>query len=530
MGMKVVPPDGGYGWAVLFAAVMINMLLPGSVKSFGVLYVEFLKVLSATPTEASWIPALCYFLYNSLGPVSSMLSSKFSYRLVAIVGCIVSSAGLMLSYFADSVAYLYVSYGVMMGIGCGLSFPVTIYIVCEYFEKRRGFATGLCICGSAIGTIILPPLLQFLLNRLGHKFAVLILGGVLTSTIFCAFLFEPVEKHTKLVAFDDEESDESAKAGKESAGLYDTSRRGSIATVESLTLDPRRISVSLQQVHLRQSFLDKQSQLPKSLAVAESQQIEPKPQLIYIYRAERRGGRSRASRASRGRPGRGDGGAERRSGKKQLVRSGHPEGSAVPGDPDLELGGGHQQHQLHDTAAGVRRGGGPQSGVGGAAAVDRLGPRPDRPGRGGLAQRHLPPAQALLLRGGPGPERPRARPAAAAQRGLPLPGLPRGGLRPRLGPLHRHDGRHNGRHARAREAGLLLRHLALRQRHTAAGRAPDLQRGLRADRLLPAHLSHPGHDRPVRHDALGFLADTHQAQELGQTLGHDEGLQARATR
>ncbi|XP_014227913.1 monocarboxylate transporter 9-like isoform X2 [Trichogramma pretiosum] len=297
MGMKVVPPDGGYGWAVLFAAVMINMLLPGSVKSFGVLYVEFLKVLSATPTEASWIPALCYFLYNSLGPVSSMLSSKFSYRLVAIVGCIVSSAGLMLSYFADSVAYLYVSYGVMMGIGCGLSFPVTIYIVCEYFEKRRGFATGLCICGSAIGTIILPPLLQFLLNRLGHKFAVLILGGVLTSTIFCAFLFEPVEKHTKLVAFDDEESDESAKAGKESAGLYDTSRRGSIATVESLTLDPRRISVSLQQVHLRQSFLDKQSQLPKSLAVAESQQIEPKPQLSVVVVDQGHQGHQEAAQA-----------------------------------------------------------------------------------------------------------------------------------------------------------------------------------------------------------------------------------------
>ena len=64
---KLVPPDGGWGWAVLFGAVMINMFLPGTVKSFGVLFVEFLKVFEITPTEASWIPALCFFFYNSLG-------------------------------------------------------------------------------------------------------------------------------------------------------------------------------------------------------------------------------------------------------------------------------------------------------------------------------------------------------------------------------------------------------------------------------------------------------------------------------
>lgn len=48
--------------------MLVNVLVPGTVKSFGVLFMEFLEALpDATPSAASWIPALCYFLYSSLG-------------------------------------------------------------------------------------------------------------------------------------------------------------------------------------------------------------------------------------------------------------------------------------------------------------------------------------------------------------------------------------------------------------------------------------------------------------------------------
>lgn len=64
---KLVPPDGGWGWLVLFGATMVNILVPGTIKSFGVLFVEFMEAFESTPAEGMWIPALCYFLYSSLG-------------------------------------------------------------------------------------------------------------------------------------------------------------------------------------------------------------------------------------------------------------------------------------------------------------------------------------------------------------------------------------------------------------------------------------------------------------------------------
>lgn len=72
---EMVPPDGGWGWLILLGSMLINILVPGTIKSFGVLFVEFLEAFQATPSAAAWIPALCYFLYSSLGKNKACVST-----------------------------------------------------------------------------------------------------------------------------------------------------------------------------------------------------------------------------------------------------------------------------------------------------------------------------------------------------------------------------------------------------------------------------------------------------------------------
>lgn len=70
---EYVPPDGGWGWLVLGGSVLVSLLIPGTIKSFGILFVEFIEVFHASPVSASWIPALTYFLYCSLGQYTYLL-------------------------------------------------------------------------------------------------------------------------------------------------------------------------------------------------------------------------------------------------------------------------------------------------------------------------------------------------------------------------------------------------------------------------------------------------------------------------
>lgn len=51
-------PDGGWGWFVVFAASMLNVISEGVTLSFGFLYIEFLREFGASASATSWIGSL----------------------------------------------------------------------------------------------------------------------------------------------------------------------------------------------------------------------------------------------------------------------------------------------------------------------------------------------------------------------------------------------------------------------------------------------------------------------------------------
>ncbi|XP_014297661.1 monocarboxylate transporter 13 [Microplitis demolitor] len=259
-----VPPDGGWGWLILLAAVMVNVLIPGTIKSFGVLFVEFLNVFEGGRSMAAWIPALCYFLYSSLGPLSSILSVKYSYRTVTLIGGTFAAVGMMLSYFANSIIYLCVSYGVFLGIGAGLAFPPTVYIVTSYFLRLRGFANGLCISGSALGSIFLPPLLNYLLQEFGYRGAVLIMGGILLHVWAAALLYEPLEKHMKFVPLEKLTNEQVAEAEEEEEEAEETDQLNHTENYKNSLLIIPSIKTEKQPLNNTNNLSPKVKAVPKS--------------------------------------------------------------------------------------------------------------------------------------------------------------------------------------------------------------------------------------------------------------------------
>ncbi|XP_063372056.1 monocarboxylate transporter 12-like [Cydia amplana] len=184
------PPDGGYGWVVVFGAFMVQFWVAGLFKSYGVLYVEIMETFpDSSESVASWIPAALSTLCLALAPLSSALCEKYSCRLVVFIGGLFCGTGLALSYFSTGLLHLLFSFGVLTGIGGGLSTTPGIVIVSQYFDKHRALANGICVSGTAAGSFVFPMLIEKLVGTYGLHGTVLLLGGGMLHVCVSATLY-----------------------------------------------------------------------------------------------------------------------------------------------------------------------------------------------------------------------------------------------------------------------------------------------------------------------------------------------------
>ncbi|MBN3285581.1 MOT12 protein, partial [Polyodon spathula] len=103
-----------------------------------------------------------------------------------------ASTGLILSSFATSLENLYLSLGVLTGIGFALCYTPAIAMVGKYFCKRKSLAYGVAMSGSGIGTFILAPVVQHLIELYSWRGALLLLGGFVANLCVCGALMRPI--------------------------------------------------------------------------------------------------------------------------------------------------------------------------------------------------------------------------------------------------------------------------------------------------------------------------------------------------
>ncbi|XP_060871902.1 uncharacterized protein LOC132946091 isoform X1 [Metopolophium dirhodum] len=178
-------PDGGWGWVVVFASFMVNMIADGVTFSFGVIFIEFEKYFEEGKSKTAWIGSLFMAVPLLSGPIASFLTDRYGCQKVTVIGAIIASTGFVISAFADSLFTLFITFGLISGFGLSLCYVAAVVIVAYYFDKKRSMATGLSVCGSGIGTFIFAPLNHELLSYYGWRGCTLILAGLFLN--LCVF-------------------------------------------------------------------------------------------------------------------------------------------------------------------------------------------------------------------------------------------------------------------------------------------------------------------------------------------------------
>ena len=98
--------------------------------------------------------SLLIVIQTFLSPCQGFLVDKFGPRALLSMGCALTGLSWMLAAHAPTLIYLYLSYGVLGGIGTGIVYIGVIGHIVQWFPNRRGFATGIVAAGYGMGAIL----------------------------------------------------------------------------------------------------------------------------------------------------------------------------------------------------------------------------------------------------------------------------------------------------------------------------------------------------------------------------------------
>src|SRR6201991_4924547 len=174
-----------YGWVMVGVTVLTALISAGTVGAPGVFIVPLQHEFGWTTAEISSALSIRFILFGLMAPFAAALMNRYGLRNVALTAQLVVVSGLLASLMMTQVWQLMLLWGVVIGLGTGMTALVLgATIAARWFVARRGLVVGILTASVATGQLVFLPLLASLTERMGWRIALALMCAMLGIAAF----------------------------------------------------------------------------------------------------------------------------------------------------------------------------------------------------------------------------------------------------------------------------------------------------------------------------------------------------------
>jgi MFS transporter, OFA family, oxalate/formate antiporter len=174
-------------WGIAVAAIVMQLAL-GAVYAWSVFVIPLQKLNPQwSRTDITLTFTLAIFSLGIGSTIGGFLLDRVGPRLMGTVAGVVYGIGIIgASFGTHNLWLLWMTYGVIGGLGLGLGYIVPVATLVKWFPDRRGLITGLAVGGFGAGALITAPVATSLIKSSGVSTTFLVLGIVYLIAVIVA--------------------------------------------------------------------------------------------------------------------------------------------------------------------------------------------------------------------------------------------------------------------------------------------------------------------------------------------------------